>query len=86
MTTPLWQPSTTAIESTQMHALMQRIKREHDIDLNDYESLHAGASSTWKRSGHCSGMNSTSSPNAVARMCWCILTPCPVPAGFRKRA
>lgn len=41
MTTPLWQPSTTAIASTQMHALMQRIEREHDTDLNAYEALHA---------------------------------------------
>ena len=41
MTTPLWEPSTTAIQSTQMYALMQRINREHGASLADYESLHA---------------------------------------------
>ncbi|MCK0715923.1 acetoacetate--CoA ligase [Chromohalobacter sarecensis] len=41
MTTPLWEPSTTAIQSTQMYALMQRIDREHGTSLTDYEALHA---------------------------------------------
>nr|CDQ32728.1 Acetyl-coenzyme A synthetase [Virgibacillus halodenitrificans] len=41
MTTPLWEPSTTAVQSTQMYALMQRIDREHGTSLTDYEALHA---------------------------------------------
>lgn len=41
MTTPLWEPSTTAIQSTQMYTLMQRINREHGTSLTDYEALHA---------------------------------------------
>ncbi|HET8790685.1 MAG TPA: AMP-binding protein, partial [Modicisalibacter sp.] len=41
MTMPLWQPSPAAIEATQMHALMQRINREHDTALADYADLHA---------------------------------------------
>ncbi|MCG7598535.1 acetoacetate--CoA ligase [Halomonas sp. McH1-25] len=41
MSQPLWQPSQSEIEATQMHALMQRINREHDAELSDYASLHA---------------------------------------------
>ena len=40
MSTPLWQPSRAAIEATQMHALMQRINREHGQSLDDYADLH----------------------------------------------
>ncbi|MEA3251021.1 MAG: acetoacetate--CoA ligase [Pseudomonadota bacterium] len=41
MTTPLWQPSQASLEATQMHALMQRINREHGQSLADYADLHA---------------------------------------------
>ncbi|OLO11964.1 acetoacetate--CoA ligase [Chromohalobacter japonicus] len=41
MTTPIWEPSATAIQSTQLYALMQRINREHGTSLTDYEALHA---------------------------------------------
>ncbi|TDX28967.1 acetoacetyl-CoA synthetase [Modicisalibacter xianhensis] len=41
MSQPLWQPSQTEIEATQMHALMQRINREHGIEIRDYSALHA---------------------------------------------
>ncbi|GHA85875.1 acetoacetate--CoA ligase [Modicisalibacter luteus] len=41
MSQPLWQPSRSEIEATQMYALMQRINREHGTDLSDYAALHA---------------------------------------------
>lgn len=41
MSQALWQPSPAEVETTRMHALMQRINREHAASLEDYSDLHA---------------------------------------------